>query len=314
MNPKLSEERDESWSMSRSEVDWLVWPDYEIHENDGTVATGTFVKHGFALPRVKLMTGDDDFVRPIPGPPRGYYPMAHPSLPFQLAKVRFGSREDALLFVREWGLLGYDLIIDPLNPTFYDPLWFIWWHARDVRSVLDLYDALANDDGDALVAAIAERWQPVVQPEGPKGFPMYAEGVTGANITPMYALEKDNPESFGLRIIMRLVSANIEGIRPRVLSRFPGHHGSPLSSIGMAYQFETLIEAIWWHLANVVTGQRDIARCLECHQYFERKDRRQRFCPAPEGQTVLRGGERVPAPSPCSQRRRTSRYRGKPPV
>ena len=144
------EECGNSIAHSLSEVRWQVWANYGI-EQTGYTVNGE--EHTIEVVRGIRGTGSI----------YEYYPMAFPSLPFELAKVEYWDKEGALSFVRKWGLLGVDRLQDDAEKAHFggDPLEFIWAHAHTIQNVLSLYDALQIDDFSKLNAA----WQRFINPD-----------------------------------------------------------------------------------------------------------------------------------------------------
>lgn len=82
-----------------------------------------------------------------------YWPMARPTLPFELAKVEDGDDEAALAFVRKRGLLGFNRMAAPAKQVDGEPLSFIWATAKKVRELLTSIGQLQSPDLDAHIAA-----------------------------------------------------------------------------------------------------------------------------------------------------------------
>ncbi len=118
--------------------------------------------------------------------------------------------------------------------------------------------------------------------------------------------------------ISEIVALNIVGVRQDVVLN-PDMAEPNEARVKQLYpwfsqRFEagTLIEAIWCHLANLVTSRTSIAICKECGSYYERTDKRSQFCPAPEDHKLqARYGNRNRAVSLCAARNRTRRHRAK---
>lgn len=307
------EERGNSLAHTLSEVRWQVWANYGI-EQMGT--------EGRTVEVVRGVRGTGSIYE--------YYPMAFPSLPFELAKVEYGDKDGALTFVRKWGLLGVDRLQDAPEKAHFggDPLEFIWPHAYTIQNMLRLHDGLQSNDFSKLNTA----WQRFINPdviifEGDEG---EQAGKTwfacGSGIEPYLgydnlkghrsSIEEGLHFAEGLPVvnaISEIVSSNIAGIRQAVYVN-PGISEDSSEArvkqsrpwLSQRYQVDTLVEAIWSHLANLVTSRSSIALCKECGAYFERSDKRQLFCPPPEDYFHSKGTRVV---SLCSSRYQSRQYR-----
>jgi hypothetical protein len=305
-------EQSESERAFKTEVEWPTYPVYFVEaDSDG-------------LQIVKAVGVDR---------PRTYHPMAYSRLPFELAKVNFEDEAGALAFVHQWGLLGYDLLIDQSEQIrLGDPLEFIWWHARAIRNLMKLYDALGRNDPKRIRVALegvtiligADRPQRATgRHSGPariirgRAF----EGISGGNKKLIYfdfADYQDQPDyhddkMHAVNLITTVIQWNISGIESTLYSRaYRFDDESALDSLFMGFMFGSLIEGIWWHLARYVAGQGDIAICKGCDHYFERTDKRQQFCPPPEEHVLeAQHGIRQRAQSLCANRYRLKKHRAK---
>jgi hypothetical protein len=298
---KWATEQSESSRSFRSPVEWPVYSNYTAEADpDGL-----------------------EVVRAVwEQKPPEYLPMAYSQLPFELAKVNFGDREGALRFVREWGLLGYDRLIDhsEKKARIGDPFEFIWWHARTIDRLLTLHDALSKDDPDILEATL-DRIAPQHETSQTNrlGEPIIGRtftGIQGASLEQQqgYAGNYESEKLHSLQIITGFTGSNIAGIYGAVHIHgmlFPDV--PPLENLAMGFFFESLIEGVWWHLARHLTGQVRLAICDGCGNYFERRDKRQRFCPPPADRIrAYERGDILKAESRCAISARVSKHRNKP--
>ena len=234
------------------------------------------------------MEGSGQGIIEAQGLARSYYPMAFPSLRFELAKVDFGSVVQAQAFVRQWGLLGYDYVNRPrmirgggedLGTVGGDPLWFIWWHARTVRDTLELLHGLQVGDEDALYLSLDRILQPDWYTNTDSGDSLFAPGTIVADTASGQYMSRRHVTPFSSPIdagdaIARMINGNVRGVHPTIFSR--------RSKLSRGFTFNTLIEAIWVHVMDMVTGGQEMAICKECNSYFQRTDKRQKFCPSRE--------------------------------
>jgi hypothetical protein len=318
-NQEVVGERRESWQRAMTETRWPVASVYEVIRND----EGEDVVRGY-------------------GVSRDYYPMSYPTMPFELARVDFGDKDSALDFVHARGLLGFKMLLpesDRGQGGWYDddPLEFIWVHAVTVRHVLKLYEALRQNEPSKLADAMKAVAEPTHfpdygedVPDHVRGAPWWAnaDGITIFN--PRYWVPAFgdvaadppvgySPEEIAAETISDFISSNLSGIQSTVLVRDPawkygadGATDPPASMLSSVNLFDSLVQAVWWHLANFVTGGKDIAKCNECGDYFARTDKRQEFCPRPEWQVQeVKMRIRQRAVSVCGTRHRTRENRKK---
>ena len=219
--------------------------------------------------------------------PHAILPMGYANLPFELAKVEFGDDQSVLEFVSGWGTLGFDTLIHEDASARFDPLWFIWWHARTVKDVLNLYAALQDGDDDSISREVKAITQPreseIHQVESPTGY-----HIEGTQVVPT-TLDLGEPiEEQALELIRSFVTGNIANVNPVIYIHYPdvapfSESGSPLVRLNFTVKFGVLIEAVWWHLANLVFNIGEIGRCEDCGSYFERTPRNSQFCLPPDG-------------------------------
>lgn len=248
------------WS---SEFEWPIEPSYGFTEDNGTeIIEATRSPFGYR---------------------RKYLPLAYSSLPFELSKVEYGNKESALTFVHKWGFLGFNWMSGPEKVWHGEPLGFIWLHAKAMRDILAIFQALQDEDEDALIIAL-DACAPVI--ENPdKDLTIYrnASLIVGANATAGYTVThlKGKPTAAGISILTRVISDNIQDIHAVM---YPTDYGRDsgrvaLDGLVLGFDFDTLVEAIWWHLGSVVSGRSTILKCKECGYYFKQEHRRQVFCP-----------------------------------
>lgn len=220
-----------------------------------------------------------------------YLPMARSNLPFEVAKVGDGDPKAALGFVRQFGELGYwnQLQRRGLEESEQgEPMQFIWEQAKKVRGVLQVFQASQQGDPRALAEALTAA---VPEPEGWNAFGIEAR-------------DGDNSTRTSLLISLS-ISEHLNAIRPIVL---PSEEDE--NQLQLGYQWTALFQVIYWHLAKVVTENRQLGICKECVNVFERTDKRQQFCPAPQ-EFVLhpRSDSVARAQSRCALRYRARQLR-----
>ena len=217
--------------------------------------------------------------------------MARPNLPFEVAKVSDGDSKAALGFVRQFGELGYWNQLERRGfegSEQGEPIQFIWEQAKKVGDVLQVFQASQKGDSRALAGALAAA---VPDPEGWAAFGVEArDGNDGTRASLLISLS---------------ISEHLNAIRPIVL---PADGNENRLELG--YRWTALFQVIYWHLAKVVTENRPLGICKECSNVFERTDKRQQFCPAPQ-EFVLhpRSDSVARAQSRCALRYRARQLR-----
>lgn len=127
-------DRESSWRAGQTNFAQFVYPTYLIEEQIVLIDQDAWINGGEI---------------------RRYYPMARPSLPFELAKIEDGNVEQAIQFANEWGLLGirYWTEENPRQPhpsKEMEPLWVIWGHAYTMRYLLTLWRLLQKGRSDLI--------------------------------------------------------------------------------------------------------------------------------------------------------------------
>ena len=313
----LKDERANSLLYSRSETAWMIYPRYLIGDIPEALFERSRINQFSAVDRrTPLPPGTERLaVWGSGSPPRNViFPMAHPNLPFELAKIEFGDSQAVLEFVHRWGTLGFDRLIDLNMVASFDPLWFVWWHARTIKDVLDIYTALQSGDVDAITAAVTAAAQPEESSIDVGVMDAMGYHVSGRHVGSTASDFTLPVEEQGLGLIRSFVSGNIAEIHPSVGLQnsdvFPYETSpSPLKRLNVTFTFTALIQAIWWHLADFVHADGEVARCRECGKHFQRTHKRQQFCPPPEEHRLEVGAVRQRAQSLCGLRNRTRRHR-----
>ncbi|MGE3959943.1 MAG: hypothetical protein AB7H96_24760 [Vicinamibacterales bacterium] len=242
---------------------------------------------------------------------RTYFPMAdHPAMLSEFGKAASGAPADVLRFVHQFGLPGlwrtYHFNEAPEHLRFLeaagvvaiegDPLSWVVHHARAVRLVLSLLNALEHP---APLQRELEQYR--VQSEDGStrlAFPSAQRG----NIFPFsYSVEDTTtPREVALRVIARVLSRNIEGVR-RALVVEPNESGH--LELQNQWQPNNLLDCIYWKLADVAMGG-TVRHCADpqCGALFVATSDKMKFCPPPVGNKGV---------SPCMNRFKQQRHREK---
>ncbi|HEX9429191.1 MAG TPA: hypothetical protein VF944_02345, partial [Candidatus Bathyarchaeia archaeon] len=81
---------------------------------------------------------------------RMYFPMMHPEIPGEVAKLRREDEAGVLEFARAYGSLGFSGLVPAERRCGGDPLPWIWAHAETLHIGLQLILFLQESDVDAL--------------------------------------------------------------------------------------------------------------------------------------------------------------------
>jgi hypothetical protein len=229
----------------------------------------------------------DGFIRPKPAPSglntKFYAPLSHPILP-RLARLEFNDEAAVLSFVTQYGLLGYDQLVDVDSRLGGDDLKWVWAHSQTIRLSLDILNNLQAHDEEKLFTLLTKLPQandgtlsPIVRHAAGgkvRAKPWVMGDKPEKNVSPTVAL--------GWKILSDLINANMRGICPRLSTITPQPR--------IFWKFGALIEVAYWQLANLTTGRTGrVARCeaIGCGARFIQTDGRQRFCPpdVPKGES-----------------------------
>ncbi len=169
-------------------------------------------------------------------------------------------------FADEFGQLGYTRLCRPQDRRGGDPMpWFLA-HANTVSTIVDLIGYIANPPK-------------IFQIKGPIA---YAERISGLpkklflEHTADLAAKKVEIKKWSMReksrsFLADLLNPNIAGAQ----RFFPGSESTSLIKV------RSLIEKIYWHMADLVDSNWSPRRCPECAGLFISTDPRQKYCPAP---------------------------------
>jgi hypothetical protein len=255
-----------------------VWRSYDI---DGDVVVNRGVRN---------IPGN---ILPAEHPLASYAPSQYPELPQVLAQVHLA--QDALAFVRQYGLLGHDEMAPPEKHRGGDPLdWFLC-HAATVRLLLELTRALEQKDVDALEKCLNVGGNHAHVDIPPAEVDFLGESFAWIR----YAVRHEIVSQTGFGILGRdiltfaravrrqIINANIR----RVYSYLHEVEGDDIILEGI----NALIESVYQHVADIVTQHRKVRRCAapDCRRLFVQRTKRQKFCPPDPRQKDSRCAERV---------------------
>jgi hypothetical protein len=227
-----------------------------------------------------------------------YSPSQEEGLPSELARVnqawkrrRLGASTDlaedivvrsVLDFLRQFGFLGLThlwgeprkVALDGVT-QFADGDLFAWVlaHAENVELCLSLAGSLGSGHHERLaqIWQYLEETRPQLFPGLPLRIPTLTEHLQMLNITTLYA-----PGSSLTKKTHALLQACLAPNLGQVGRVYDSESGRSV------FQFQALIQLIYWQLADWINGER-LRECRECHMYFFAHDGRQQFCPPPQG-------------------------------
>jgi hypothetical protein len=275
---KTPESSEQNESESRGfRQSWWSYSKYEIR--DGAVVPFTLGKQVNVL---------------LQYPPDGltYLPMTRLELPGEFAKLASGAATDILEFVQQYGLLGYYYAqeLEPVGAarvipgpaTAYaaaragDPISWIIAHAKTVELALQVGEAF---DDQARLRECLEflTSESDGRPEKMIAFSYAVRGRRHPTSTRLYRLSNDHRTN-ALRLLSTILAPNLRGISRTIDVNRTGQR------IVSLFQFQGLIDAIYWHLADVVTGG-TIKRCAfpGCGHFFIATNLKRKYCPPPMG-------------------------------
>ncbi len=249
-----------------------------------------------------------------------YFPMSRPELPAELAKAATGAEKDLLRFTRRYGGLGYrremlsitrvGTLLDgkgagahsvegtgelvPGGDEPGEPVSWLLAHAETVRLVLQLYGRL--DDEPALSSFL----ETLKISDGPAL--LFVKAATrGRNYRTCRGLVLEpnaTSRNVAMLILTDLLNNNLSGgIRREI-----GPEGDS-DKIQSVFRFINLLDCVYWHLADAVTGGW-VRRCAdpECGAFFAAKSERVKYCPPAMGNKGV---------SPCMNRHKQRKHRRK---
>jgi len=305
---------------------------------------------------------DDGIVRPLKGggfvqelsssreAAEWYYPMSHPELPAELAKLADSSNEEVLQFVKRYGLLGYQQVaesspfrhsrleyylrsaveqeipvVSPKHALDFgtdkalglgDPVDWILIHASTVKMVLEIAGALNNR------ASLNRQIEGLVRRE--PYYDEYGEGLYGEGLEDVlrfeyaqrenrrkirynYYAELIHPHEAAMQVIHTVLDSNLVGVFRRIPVVSDTHEDAAgkrikTSELESVFEFQSLLDCIYWLLADSILGDAKIRKCLFCHRYFIAVHGKMKFCPPRKG---FRGS------SPCANNYRVRKFRRK---
>ena len=230
-----------------------------------------------------------------PSGARRYYPITHPELPEQFARLANGDEKEILRFARTYGHLGYESAAtstlsiysvlrdlgnhvskQKLDSYFHqgirkgDPVKWIVVHASNVDLVLKLkhLESRRRKLEEYLDTRLDRRRNSYIFNYATRS---WLEGGT------LRVKADRNPKEVVSAVIAVVLTANLEGTHRVVYGLRARSRDTGRSSLETAFEGECLLDYIYWHLADAVT-RGPIGRCVACGRLFVVRHQNQKYC------------------------------------
>lgn len=279
----------------------LVWSHYA--NADGVLVPGPDAQ---PLPNRTMQA-------PFAGPLlRWWNPSADPrTLLAEFAKLHEGDGDAVTAFASRWGLVGNpdlwralrDSARDEAGPRPWEPLHWIWSHARTVRTTLRVLYLYRRKD-QRLRSLLRQQFVGEV-PLTVSGRSTAVQGLVvttaqrAGQATAFWAdlLSEDaGLDEFVGQYLTQAINPNLVGAY-RELVQFD-------AAFELVPAFDSLLAFTYWQLADLVRDRKQaLAECAYCNEIFVQYDRRQRFCPPPS--------DTASTASLCGMRARDARRRAR---
>ncbi len=219
---------------------------------------------------------------------REYVPAETPQVATALARLVDGDDVAVLRFASEWGLLGCRQLQGGHGDEG-DPLDWIRAHARGVGVCVELLKRLQMGDTSGIKTYLQERFvqKRLLEIDQKDPEDRIKNNIFGVGAEPprFQSFRLKAPWDRTARLIAgSIINANLDGLRPAL------HLDTDDQSLRLGVRGGTLLDTIYWHLASYAVQvddrkgrDKELAVCEFDGQFFERTDRRERFCPPPEG-------------------------------
>jgi hypothetical protein len=207
---------------------------------------------------------------------RAYNPFSTVELPTALARI---TTDDVspIAFASEFGLLGYDRLIQPGSPQKArggDPIDWILAHSRTVALCINLIGLIEEGDNTEM--------EYVLENAGRGPYAWSSELVYLPTDSIRHELQKRTPASAIARnYLSRYITENIVGVT-RILNT--DAHRTRLASL---FTFRAMIEVVYWQLTDRAEYG-GVRHCAQCKHFFVARDKRQQYCPPFPGSTRSR--------------------------
>jgi len=192
----------------------------------------------------------------------------------EFAKLHDGDVDGLRRFARAWGLLGWAAIEVRDKADEGEPANWIWGHAKNARTVLEIQDYLGRGDHSGLADFLTSLATPLEPPGQPHSG---IRAIVAYGTQPIPVNGGDTAE-VGRTVIAGILNPNLLytrlGLRSYIDSK----------SLLIKQDCIYLLAAIYWQLARIV-AERQVARCSMCEGIFVVTDQRQKYCPPARGRS-----------------------------
>lgn len=241
----------------------------------------------------------DQVLRPVGGLRRWYAPAVNRDLLPEFALVR--DEKSLLRFSRQFGLLGYSVLVPPAKRCGGDPVGWALRHARAVSAVIRILELLP-DRGWLKKKLPTVLRQAGIQLFTPKEvayrFPEIIR--TPGAWAPMGSWPQD-PTVTAYAAIAKIINPPLRGLHYE-LARVQ-NTAAPQDPPGLYLRFRALIELIYWKLAANLREGYQWRSCRGCAKIFLVEEPHQHYCSPRCQNTSMKRRQR--------QRRREKLLQGK---
>ena len=192
----------------------------------------------------------------------------------EFAKLHDGDVAGLRRFARGWGLLGWAAIEARNKTDEGEPTNWIWGHAKNARTVLEIQEYLSREDESGL----ADFLNSLATPLEPEGQPSSGTRAIVAYGTHPVAVSGSDTAELGRTVIAAILNPNLLRTRDGVRDYIDPN------SLHLKRDCIYLLAAIYWQLARII-AERPVARCRMCDGIFVVTDQRQKYCPPARGKS-----------------------------
>jgi hypothetical protein len=228
----------------------------------------------------------------------------HPGLPGEFANVATGDEQVLLEFFQRYGMLGFERYVgveEAVRQGLYnrknrgDPVRWVVTHAGNVKMILRLTAALqSQDELKDILRSMSDDHREVEVPHVEWASPKRGSCIVSTEYEPLQDLRRT-----ALTIITTSLSRNLSGSQRNLEIEGAQRHWHAQNS----FRSRTLLDRIYWLLADAVTGQR-VRTCANprCERPFIVTHESEAYCPPAGGMKGV---------SPCMNRDKVRRARKK---
>ena len=290
---------------------WSVFEEYRFErtekEPEGILVTqGKILK---VLPSSSLGLTAEGRTQPHAISEHQYEPLDHPELPAELANLHGATDTAVLEFAHRWGFLGHGELMrlsreprrlfPPTHPestsTDREPVAWIRAHARNAWLALRILNELESLSSEASEYVVDEGLinSLLLPREEPSDDWIIACAVYLTDEIKTAMFRGGNWVFQEEQVPILLNHAIVSMLRGTLQRAILDFYGTPETQFTFQFAFDSLLEAIYWHLANAAVRQSSLgpgrySQCRWCGKFSLRTHSRQRFCSPQPGQRESR--------------------------